>query len=481
MSERESTPERLGHDFLRALYHMINTVRMYQDNNQLVQSSVSMFQNMLKELTISGDVSLQHHRSRFHLGGEKLKYRRDMAVIVYNMLELFSKRDIGSINFLKFSSKASPENIIMFTRLFNDAIRHENPRQWLEQKLNEQDYSWVQLSPRQDDDTTVDSESLEDQRYENARKNYFQAIEAVKEVANKVSQGMVGIRKTRRLAQNIVDIVKADPNLMIGLSTLKDYGDYTYAHSINVALLATCLGKHIDLSDISLEHLTICGLFHDLGKVDVPKDVLLKSEALTDGEWDMIKTHPVSGVRKILMLNSAPSLRSKIILGPFEHHLNIDMTGYPGTTFVNHLSLIGKIIRITDVYEAMTNERVYRKPKYFTPDQVLKEMWKEAGKSFDKILLKRFIHMMGIYPIGSIVKLSDGSIGLVTDYPDETERSLPLILRLVDDGKGNWQRGEMIYLADQTIKDDAARLNIVRGIPQAQCRINPAEFFLHVR
>ena len=75
--------------------------------------------------------------------------------------------------------------------------------------------------------------------------------------------------------------------------------------------------------------------------------------------------------------------------------------------FTGHLSLMGKIIHIADVYEAMTHERVYR-PKPFTSDEVLRKMWEEAGKSFDKILLKRFIHMMGIYPIGSVVELSDG-------------------------------------------------------------------------
>jgi len=224
--------------------------------------------------------------------------------------------------------------------------------------------------------------------------------------------------------------------------------------------------------------LTICGLFHDLGKVDIPKDILLKHWALTDGEWDLLKAHPVMSVRKILMLNANPSLRSRIILGPFEHHLNMDMTGYPRTLFTGHLSLMGKIIHIADVYEAMTNERVYR-PNSFMPDEVLRKMWEEAGKMFDTILLKRFIHMMGIYPIGSVVELSDGNIGLVMDYPDETERTLPLVLRLVNDEKGGWQREEMVYLADH--KDGSGRLNIVRGIPLANISINPSDFFLHLK
>ncbi|MGD0169923.1 MAG: hypothetical protein ABSE54_09395, partial [Smithella sp.] len=84
MSEKQSIAERFGHDFLRALYLMINTVRMYDDNNQLVQTCVSSFQNILNELTFSGDITLLLYRSRFHLGGEKIRYRRDAAVITYN-------------------------------------------------------------------------------------------------------------------------------------------------------------------------------------------------------------------------------------------------------------------------------------------------------------------------------------------------------------------------------------------------------------
>jgi hypothetical protein len=89
--------------------------------------------------------------------------------------------------------------------------------------------------------------------------------------------------------------------------------------------------------------------------------------------------------------------------------------------------------------------------------------------------------MMGIYPIGSIVELSDKTIGLVMDYPEETERSLPLVLLLKDDGNGAYQRGEMVYLADQNVKSGSDRLNIVRGIPSAQLNIHPAQYFLHLK
>ncbi len=479
MSDRQTIPERLGHDFLRALYHMIHTARIYQDNNQLIRKSVRSFQAMLAEITLEGDISLLLWRSRFHIGGEKLLYRRDMAGVVNNMVEYFSSRGIGSINFLQASGNTPTDNILLFTHLFNDAVRHGQPHQWLEKQLREQGLSWVQISRMQDDQAKETGESPEAKQYEKARSIYFNAVETVREVADKASRSMVGVRRSRRLAQNIVDLVREDASLMIGLTTIKDYDDYTYTHSVNVALLATCLGMHIGLSDLSMEHLTVCGLFHDLGKVGVPKEILRKQGALTTGEWEQMKAHPLIGVQKILMLNAPPSLRSRIILGPFEHHLNPDMTGYPHTLFMVEMSLLGRILRIADVYEALTAERAYRS-KSFPPDAALRKMWSEAGISFDTVLLKCFIKMMGIYPIGSMVELSNGSVGLVMDYPDEAERSLPLVLRLVDNGKGALMRGDLLYLADQEVKDGSDRLNIVRGISPAQFHINPAKFFLHM-
>jgi putative nucleotidyltransferase with HDIG domain len=274
-----------------------------------------------------------------------------------------------------------------------------------------------------------------------------------------------------------VDLVQEDNSLMLGLATIRDYDDYTYTHSVNVALLATCLGRHVGLSKVTLEYLTVCALFHDLGKVEVSKDILLKPGQLNADEWDKMRKHPLIGVRKILRLQAPHSLKSRIILGPFEHHLNPDLSGYPYTYFMKKLSLLGKILRIVDVYEALTSERIYR-PRSFSPDEALRRMWSERGKNFDTPLLKSFISMMGIYPIGTIVELDSGEIGLVMDYTDESEKALPLVMLLVEDGEGVLTRGETVNLAAQGTNTDSPRRNIARGIPSSRLGIEPSQFLL---
>ena len=476
-NENKTHSEHYEIDFIKVLYHLIHTARIHKDNNQLIRECLSKFKDILDAMTREEDLIIQLWRGRLHIGGEKLPYKRETVYIINEMMKYFSRRGLGGLHFFVTSRKALPADLLTFIRLLDVSVKHEDPPDWLERKLGGYVVPWVRILRKQDDDQQDAEKDLSMKRYDRAKKAYFHALDTVKEVADKASQGIAGIRKARRLAQTIVDLIQEDTSLILGLATIKHYDDYTYTHSVNVSLLATCLGRHIGLSKVSLEHLSVCGLFHDLGKVGVSKDVLLKKGELSAEEWKNMQRHPLLGVRKILRLNADKVLRSRIILGPFEHHLNPDLTGYPKTHFMKKLSLLGKILRITDVYEALTAERAYR-PRAFTPDEALRKMWSEAGKSFDPILLKSFIHMMGIYPVGSVVELNDGQIALVMDYPDESQKALPLVLLLVDDGEGSLTRGEMVCLSDQVMEERSSRLNIVRGVQPTRFGVQVAQFFL---
>ena len=187
-----------------------------------------------------------------------------------------------------------------------------------------------------------------------------------------------------------------------------------------------------------------------------------------------MQRHPLVGMRKFLELEIPHSLRIRVIPGLFEHHLNLDLSGYPKTHFVKQLSLFGKIIRIADVYETLTSELV-DESRRITPDEALRRMWSEKEKSFDTIILKNFISMMGIYPIGSVVELDSGEIGLVMEYLDESLKNLPLVMLLKDDGKGGMTRGEKVNLADQGMNE--TRRTILKSVPYSRIGIQPSQFF----
>jgi HD-GYP domain-containing protein (c-di-GMP phosphodiesterase class II) len=471
-SDQKTMNKLLGVSLIKALYHIVSSIKIHQDNNQIIQEGVTKFSSILKEMARGSDLSLHAWRGRFYIQGEKLLYQRETFHIMNEMLEYFSKRGISSLNFNPAFKHASPEDFLAFTRILNESLKHDSPFDWLDQQLGTR-FLWVEVTK----DEEVSPQKADVRRKAKARYTYFQALNTVKEVGVKASKGFAGVRKARRLAQALVDLINEDNSLLLGMTNISEYDDYTYSHSVNVALLATCLGRYIGLSEIYLEYLTVCGLFHDLGKVEVPKEILLKKGQLNDAEWNEMQKHPLKGVRQILRLHAPHSLRSKIILGPFEHHLNNDLSGYPKTYFMKKLSLMGKILHIADVYEALTADRVYRK-RPFTPEEALRIMWKDAGKSFDPLLLKSFINMMGLYPVGSIVKMDSGEMGIVMEYPDERDKSLPIVMLLVDDGTGTLIRGEMVNLAEQSKNNDFTRRKIEASIHHSRLGIKPAQFFL---
>jgi len=464
--------------FFKLLYHLIHTARIHKDNNQLIRDCLGKFKGLLDKMTKEDDLKIQIWRGRFHINGEKLPHRRDTINLANQLIKYFYARGMGGLRFLLISEKASSADVLTFIRLLDISIKHENPFEWLKGKLGGRDLSWAQILRKQDEDVEISGKANRISRQEKAKNAYLHALEIVKEVADKASQGVSGVRKARRIAQAIVDLIKEDTSLILGLATIKEYDDYTYSHSVNVSLLATCLGRYVGLSRVFLEYLSVCGLFHDLGKVGVPKEVLLKRGELSQKEWRDMQKHPLLGVRKILMLNADKVLRSKIIMAPFEHHLNPDLTGYPKTHFMKKLSLMGKILRIADVYEALTAERVYRS-RSFTPDEALRKMWSEGENSFDPILLKSFINMMGIYPIGSTVELNDGRTAIVMEYPDGNRRDMPLVMTLRDGGKGGMEGKEMIDLQAEARKTGSFGLYIARGIPSSRIGVPVAKFFLN--
>ncbi|MFA9433955.1 MAG: HD-GYP domain-containing protein [Deltaproteobacteria bacterium] len=474
MSAQDSELMELGGKFIKAFHHMIHTVRIHQENNQLMKECIAQFGKVLAQMAGSEELEILLWRGRFFLQGEKLLYRRETFPLINEMMEYFPQRGLQGLRFLPAFRKASFKDFIIFTRLLDEAAMQEDPPSWLERQLADNGLQWLEIL-REMDDIPPD---IELRRKEKAKQTYLHALTAVKEVAQKVSQRSVaGIRKARRLAQTMVDLVLEDETLMLGLSTIRDYDDYTYTHSVNVALLSMSLGRRIGLSQSFLEQLAICGMFHDLGKVEVPKDIITKPDMLNTGEWEHIRRHPLIGVHRVLRLHASRDMRSRVVLGPFGHHLNYDLSGYPRLHFTETLTLFGKILRIADTYDALTAERAYR-PRAFSPDEALRMMWERVGIEYDPVLLKSFINMMGLYPVGTVLKLDGGELGLVVDYPSESERTRPQVLLLVDDGQGSLKGSEELNLADRDQKTGSYERQIVKCLHPSVLGIQPSQFFL---
>ena len=455
------------------LYRLIQAVRIHQDNNQLVKVCVERFQDNMATLNLEGELKLWISEGRFFVQTERLHYRKELIRIVHAMLDFFNRRSLQGVCFTPQTSNAPLEEIVAFVRILIQSVEKSAPASWLEKQMEVVKWPWLRIL-----------KGLEFQRgsekdlREKARNTYFHALTSVKDVVQRVSvQGHAGIRKAKRMVQNMVDCLSQDESLFLCLSTIKDYDDYTYSHSVNVAVLSLCLGSRIGFSRTSLEHLGICGLFHDLGKVEVPHEILSKPGHLTQDEWQQMQNHPMASVRQILKLHASHDLKSKIILAPFEHHIKFDLSGYPHVLFKNKVSLFGRILQIADVYDAITSPRAYRS-SYLSPDQAIGFMMKGAGKDFDPVLLKVFAIMMGTYPVGSLLVLDTGEMGIVADYPMESGGHLPRVVLLKKEGEGPYTRGEMIDLSEKDAQTGALRRNVVKSLNAASHGIQPASFLL---
>jgi len=469
-----------GEKLIKWLYYVTSSVRIHQDNNQLVRDGVAQLKACIGELSPGGDAAIQIWRGRFHIQGEKLVYRRDTFAVINEMLEYFSRRGLGGLCFLPQAASAPHESVVAFIRLLNECAKREDASGWLDLQLEKHGLSWVEIYRKPDESRegtgAGTGQGQEMSPEEKAQKAYFHAIDTLKASSGQSAGAMGGIRKARRLAQTIVDMARSDSALLLGMATRQDADNRTYVHSVNVAFIASCLGRRAGLSRVSLEHLAVCALYHDLGRLGNIEETFLAEGAAGKGEQDRMERHSLIGVKEILKLNAPQPLRSRIVFGAFEHHLNCDLSGSPRTHYVRELSLVGKILRIADVYETLTSGQG-NPPLAFTPDEALRLMWTERGKSFDPLLMKYFVSVMGIYPIGTIVELSTGETGIVMDYLSEADRDLPCVMLLKDDGQGGFTRGEKLDLSSREGTGCAPERTITRTVHFSELGIQPSDFF----
>jgi HD-GYP domain-containing protein (c-di-GMP phosphodiesterase class II) len=250
-----------------------------------------------------------------------------------------------------------------------------------------------------------------------------------------------------------------DDEVYSAISTLRVFDDYTYTHSVNVAMLSMCIGRRINLSRRNLVNLGMCALFHDLGKIEIPNEVLHKKEKLNVSEKKLIEEHSLNSSRLLLKLKASPDSKARLLVPMFEHHLKYDLSGYPHADWKKPLTLFGKIISIADKYDTLTSSRAYRK-SLLSPDRALGYMFDRAGKDFDPTLIKVFINIMGVYPVGTLMKLDTGELALVVSSPSREFSKRPLVCTLEKESDGSYKKKEIINLDER----DTETGSYVRGI-----------------
>lgn len=252
-----------------------------------------------------------------------------------------------------------------------------------------------------------------------SKKTRIEAIITVKEmmtnVREQIQTGKRFLLSGPKLRETVEDIIKdllARKKLIVNLSDIRSTDSYTFAHSVNVCVLAVLTGIALNFSKSQLLQLGMGALMHDVGKIIVPLEILNKPGRLTAEEYKIIQRHSEFGYEILQNQPGISKLSAKIA---FEHHEKFDGSGYPQGLKGEDIHLFSRIVGIVDVYDALTADRVYRKG--YLPHEAYEYLAATGGSMFDFDLVKVFLSHVAAYPVGTIVRLNTGEVGVVVETP----------------------------------------------------------------
>ena len=216
------------------------------------------------------------------------------------------------------------------------------------------------------------------------------------------------------LVEEIADSVSRNPDALVSMARLRARNDYTYMHSVAVCALMVALAQQLGLPDDEVREAGLAGLMHDLGKAMMPPDVLNKPGALTPAEFAIMREHPVEGWK---LLRADGAAGSSVRTVALHHHEKFDGSGYPARLSGEAIPLVARMGAICDVYDAITTDRPYK--NRWDPAHAVRQMSAWTGH-FDPVLLQAFIKSLGIYPVGSLVRLASGRLAVVSEQNHAT-------------------------------------------------------------
>jgi putative nucleotidyltransferase with HDIG domain len=238
-----------------------------------------------------------------------------------------------------------------------------------------------------------------------------EAIENLKELFRRVNEsGEIDLGIAKNIALRLLDCLARNPTALASLSQLKDVDKYTFAHSVNVGILAMYLALHTECRE-KIEELGIGALLHDLGKSVMPIYILHKRGPLSDTEMQLMKHHPIIGYET---LRRSGEKRQSVLSCVRSHHEKVNGKGYPDGKRGTQISPCTMITSIADIYDALTTDRPYRRA--YNPKDALDLMLNRMASELEYSLLQCFAWVVGHYPVGSEIELSDGRIGTVLKH-----------------------------------------------------------------
>ena len=468
---------KLGSDLVTKLHVLMRISRTYDPKNMILRQSVQESLRVINALIHQeGHFSLKVLKDDLFLNGQRLRYSVEGFTSFKYFLTQWKKRLIGEVIFREVLEEKSLRDFVSAFLELEEGC--EENASLFTAELAKRGVTSIDVHPPEIIGEEEEALILRrgDQR-EVAKKIFFETIGTVKEMMTQIKGHLhADGRKLKRLVQKTIHLITEDDSILLGLTTIKNYDGYLFNHSVNVMIYCLAMGRRLGFIKEDLTDLGMTALLHDIGMSRIPKEILDKPATLSDGERGLTERHPVMGAEIVLNLKELGEMNPKMVVGIFDHHLRNDLSGYPKLYRKKKVSLFGRMIQIADSYDAMTTPKAYKRVPY-TPEEALSMMLRKRIYHFDPILLKVFIGIVGVYPIGSLVVLDTGDMGIVQkSNPDPAAMDRPQVILISKNGHGD-ERKEIVDLTE-TDGEGRFRRTVVKALDPNQYDISVTKYFL---
>lgn len=453
----------IGENFLQKFNSVIKHANFYPENHPILKESISNFKDFLK-------VVFQQY-GRFHINfyeGEVYIFNRfvpRLGEAFVRLVGFFENRKINEISILPGITE---REIYDFVKSISDKPENIEAYGGLQTIVSNLEITHIVVtssSPKEMSSEEVDSDFMGI-----SEETYLQAVSTIKQIAGQFIAGTpLDVREARQLIDNLVEKVLKNPDALIRLSILKNYDEDTFYHSVNVMLLSLVLGASIGFNQPALSAIGLAALLHDLGKVKIPPEILKKTIALTHEEWEQMQMHTIYGAEAII---NAPNIHNICAVVALEHHMNYDKSGYPRLPLVKKPHIFSRVVQVVDIYDALTSVRAYRKPTL--PDNALRLIFVQSKNKLDPLIAKQFIRLMGIYPVGSVVKLNTGEYGIVL-RPGKEDITRPVVVVVMDADLNKYDEPVRVNLLEE-VRKGGQRHTIIETVDPLKIGIEPKDY-----
>jgi HD-GYP domain-containing protein (c-di-GMP phosphodiesterase class II) len=421
---------RHGGLIISRLHGVLRAMRLYDASNRALQQQQADLLEALNAL-MEDEITLLGMGEYFYVNGVRLRADATQVAIFRAVLEEFEAREVSG---LRFAVGVTLEELEAFLRVFRDA-RHRPGAKVLEEELMR--IGVRRIAPIQAKQVSTQTQEAENTDGPNAARQrarvvFRKAVSGTRDVLQRTARtGRPALQQARRVVQPVVDQLLKDADQLVGMTALKQHDEYTYAHCVNVSILSVRMGQQMGLGRAELANLGVAALLHDTGKIAVPTDVLRKPGKLDDDEWVSIRRHPIEGVRIVSRLPGISELMLDSMCVAFEHHMNVDHTGYPRVRDGGRLNTFSRIVAVADIFDAVTSHRSYRK-RPLTPHEALRLLLGRERDHFDPAVLASLVQTVGLYPAGTVFRTRSGRL-MISVAPNSTDPRRPISRDLAGD------------------------------------------------